>query len=92
MSANHVHAVLGLIAAGLLVGCEQKSTWYDQSVAGTAAKNERIEQFKLQGMDQVTAQKTADFESFWRNTEMMGRNPAAVEGADLQNALSHPGQ
>ena len=52
-------------------------------------KNERIEQFKMQGMDQVTAQKTADFESYWRNTEIGHRGLQPIEYDKDQGAMKY---
>lgn len=74
----------------LLAGCSDEPDWYDQSKANQAEKDIRIEQFKLQGMDQVQAQRTADFETFWRNTEIGNRDTTPVQGQALQDAVTQP--
>lgn len=82
---------LGLLAAACLVsGCSDQPTWYDESKANQQVKDTRIEQFKIQGMDQVEAQRTADFETYWRNTEIGNRDTRPVEGQMLRDAVSQP--
>lgn len=74
----------------LLAGCSDEPGWYEESTANQREKDIRIEQFKLQGMDQVQAQRTADFETFWRNTEIGNRDTTPVQGQALRDAVTQP--
>jgi hypothetical protein len=76
----------------LLAGCTDEPGWYEESAANQREKDNRIEQFKLQGMDQVQAQRTADFETYWRNTEIAGRDNRPVEGQTLKDVIAQPSE
>ena len=76
----------------LLAGCAEEPGWYEESSANQREKDIRIEQFKLQGMDQVQAQRTADFETYWRNTELAGRETQPVEGQTLRDVITQPSE
>jgi hypothetical protein len=82
---------LGVLATACLAfGCSDQPSWYDESKANQQVKDTRIEQFKIQGMDQVEAQRTADFETYWRNTEIGNRDTTPVQGQALRDAVSQP--
>ena len=84
---------LGILATACLVfGCNDQPSWYDESKANQQVKDTRIEQFKIQGMDQVQAQRTADFETYWRNTELAGRDIRPVEGQTLKDVITQPSE
>lgn len=89
MNPRSVGYVAAPLLAALLSACDQKPSWHDESVASDKYRKERIEQFKVQGMDEVTAKQRFEYEQAWRNTDNLGRPQDDVRsGADLQNALN----
>lgn len=78
----------GVAALILLSGCAQEDSWYETSKNMDAVRSSRIEAFKQQGMDQVRAERTADFESSVRNTEIGGRKFEPIQGEQLKDAIN----
>lgn len=89
MKMRRIPSPLLVASACLLAACEEKPSWHDESVASDKYRTERVEQLKLQGMDEVTAKQRFEYEQAWRNTENLGRPKDDFRsGTDLQNALN----
>jgi hypothetical protein len=82
--------IVTMFSFALLIGCAPKSGWYEESSEYDRVNKRRVEEFKLQGMDEVKAKQTMIYETYWRNTEIGHRKYEPVEGNDLKDAISRP--
>ncbi len=78
-----------IAVAVLLAGCgKPKDTWYDDCRNGQDLREVRVEQLMIQGMDEVAASRTFDFEMAVRNTEIGHRKDDPVQGGELKDAVT----